>query len=59
MKRTFDVGDKVVCTETGVCGIVEKFYYPTACAEQIMVRTEDGRQYHAPTSTWVREKINN
>lgn len=54
MKRPFDIGDKVICTETGVYGIVEEFYYPTTCAEQTMVRTEDGRKYHAPTSTWVR-----
>lgn len=55
MKRTFDIGDKVVCRASGVQGIVEKFYYPTSCAEHTMVRTADGRQYHAPTSTWVRE----
>lgn len=54
MKRTFDIDDKVVCTKTGVCGIVEKFYYPTACAEQTMIRTKDGRKYHAPTA-WVRK----
>lgn len=52
--RNFDVGDKVVCIETGVYGIVEKFYYPTACEEQTLIRTEDGRQYHAPTSAWMR-----
>lgn len=55
MKRDIEIGDKVICTESGVSGIVEKFYYPTSCVEQTMVRTADGRQYHAPTSTWVRE----
>lgn len=57
MKRTFDIGDKVVCAETGVRGIVKEFYYPTTCPEQTMIRTEDGRLYHAPTSTWVRENL--
>lgn len=54
MNRIFEIGDKVKCIESGVCGIVTRFYYPTACAEQTMVRTEDGRQYHAPTSMWVK-----
>lgn len=52
--RDFDIGDRVICVSTHVCGIVEKFYYPTACSEQTMVITDDGRRYHAPTSEWIR-----
>lgn len=52
--RNIKIGDRVICIESGVRGVVEKFYTPTACAEQTMVKTSDGRLYHAPTSTWVR-----
>lgn len=52
MNRGFAIGDKVICMLTGVQGIVEKFYRPTACAEQTMVITHDGRRYHAPTNCW-------
>lgn len=52
MKRKFDIGDKVICSENGIAGTVLKFYVPTSCAEQTMVLTVGGRQYHAPTSTW-------
>lgn len=41
------------CTSSGVIGEVIKFYKPTACEEQTLVRTDDGRQYHAPTKEWV------
>ena len=43
MSRRFDIGDRIICTESGVSGICEKFYYPTACEEQTMVETADGR----------------
>ncbi len=46
------VGDRVICGTSGVVGIVIKKYFPTACAEQIMVKTDDGRLYHAPTTEW-------
>ena len=52
--RRFDIGDKIRCYESGVRGICVKFYTPTACEEQTMVETADGRFYHAPTRT--REK---
>ncbi len=45
-------GDKVICCISGVVGIVVKQYYPTACAQQTMIRTSDGRLYHAPTDTY-------
>ena len=55
-KRTFNIGDKVICVVSGVIGVVEKFYTPTACAEQTMVITQDGRRYHAPTCEWRKAK---
>lgn len=54
--RGFCVGDTVVCSLSGVQGVVVKFYIPTASAPQTMVRTEDGRLYHAPTSYWRKVK---
>ncbi len=56
MKRDFSVGDMVMCKSSGVIGTVLRFYMPTACAEQTMVRTMDGREYHAPTSEWVKDQ---
>lgn len=54
MERGFKIGEKIICEETGVAGICTKFYVPTACEEQTMVETGDGRFYHAPTRTWKR-----
>lgn len=54
MDRKFNIGDWVICKSSGVIGRVIRFYLPTACAEQTMVDTTDGRKYHAPTSEWVR-----
>jgi hypothetical protein len=51
-KRTIKIGYKVICSESGVVGTVIRFYTPTSCEEQTMVKTKDGRQYHAPTRTW-------
>ena len=48
------IGDRVVCIESGVVGEVLRFYKPTACEEQMMVLTDDGRQYHAPSRTWSK-----
>lgn len=47
-----NIGDKVFCVLSGVCGVIFKIYTPTASERQIMVRTGDGRLYHAPYSTW-------
>lgn len=52
MNRKFELGDLVICETSGVIGKAIKFYIPTACAEQTMVLTDDGRKYHAPTSEW-------
>lgn len=54
MERGFKIGEKIICEETGVAGICTKFYVPTACEEQTMVETGDGRFYHTPTRTWKR-----
>lgn len=48
------IGDKVVC-DTGVRGIVIRQYFPTACEQQTMIVTLDGRRYHAPTRRFVKE----
>ena len=53
MNRRFNVGQLVICKVSGVIGNVTKFYKPTASEEQIAVRTADGREYHAPISTWL------
>ncbi len=55
--KSFTVGDFVMCRENGIRGVVIGFYYPTASEEQTMVRTEDGRKYHAPTRMWVLTDI--
>lgn len=48
-------GDRVICIVSGVRGVITKIYIPTASVMQIMVRTDDGRLYHAPYNTWVKE----
>lgn len=50
-----EIGDKVICNIDGVCGEIVKIYKPTACEKQIMVRTHDGRTYHAPYPLWRKE----
>ena len=52
MSRRFNLGDIIICTGSGVIGKCIKFYVPTACEEQTMVITDDGRKYHAPTREW-------
>lgn len=52
MSRRFNIGDRIICTASGVVGKCIKFYVPTACEEQTMVITDDGRKYHAPTKEW-------
>lgn len=51
-KPTLKLGDWVICTESGVVGQIINFYTPTACEEQIMVKTRDGIRYHAPKRLW-------
>lgn len=53
-QRGFDIGDRVICTESGVIGKAIKFYYPTTCAEQTMILCDDGRKYHAPSDTFIK-----
>ena len=51
------ISDRVVCMLSGVSGVITKIYTPTASEMQIMVRTDDGRLYHAPYSTWRLEAL--
>lgn len=51
------IGDRVVCIVSDVRGVITKIYTPTASAMQIMVRTNDGRLYHAPYITWRLEAL--
>lgn len=48
------IGDKVICTASGVTGIVIKQYVPTASEQQTMIRCIDGREYHAPTRLYKK-----
>lgn len=48
------IGDKVICNLSGIYGTVVQIYTPTACERQLMVKTNDGRLYHAPYSTWTK-----
>lgn len=48
------LGDRIICRTTGVTGTCVKFYRPTASEEQIMIRTDDGRLYHAPKHLWIK-----
>ena len=43
MLETINIGDRGICKLDGVRGVVVKQYYPTASAEQTMIKTEDGR----------------
>lgn len=52
------IGDRVVCVISGVVGTVTKKYRPTASEPQIMVRTYDGRLYHAPEKEWRKWTYN-
>ncbi|NBI91895.1 hypothetical protein D3Z45_15265 [Lachnospiraceae bacterium] len=54
LERKFNIGDRIRCVKTGVIGKCIKFYIPTACEEQTMVLTDDGRRYHAPTRLWEK-----
>ncbi len=53
-QRGFDIGDRVICTESGVMGKAIKFYYPTTCAEQTMILCDDGRKYHASSADFIK-----
>lgn len=48
LERGFNIGDRIMCFETGVIGKCIRFYKPTACEEQTMVLTDTGKKYHAP-----------
>lgn len=52
------IGDYVICIVDGVSGVVVKQYFPTACEEQTMIKTSDGRLYHAPTRYFRKRSEN-
>ena len=47
------LGDKVIC-RNGISGVVVQQYYPTCCSQQTMIKTLDGRLYHAPTDWFTK-----
>lgn len=52
-----NVGDRVGIFDPNfgiVTGVVIKQYFPTACEQQTMIITNDGRKYHAPTRFFRR-----
>ena len=51
------IGDRVVCVINGIRGVIIQTYTPNACEMQILVRTDDGRFYHAPYSIWKLEAL--
>ncbi len=53
-QRGFDIGDRVICTDSGVIGKAIEFYYPTTCAEQTMILCDNGRKYHAPSADFIK-----
>lgn len=53
------IGDYVICKSSGVIGHIINIYIPTACEKQVMVKTNDGRKYHAPYSDWSKNIIIN
>lgn len=52
----FEIRDRVINKWNGIKGTIIKVYKPTACEYQIMVKTDDGREYHAPLVDWIRIK---
>ncbi len=52
-KYNLKVGDKVMNLITSVTGTIIEIYKPTGASEQIIVETQDGGKYHAPTNKWV------
>lgn len=48
--RKFEIGSKVYHSESNITGVILRFYTPTSCEEQIVIRTSDGRMFHAPTN---------
>lgn len=50
------IGDRVISHSEGVKGTVVKQYFPTACEQQTMIKTDDGRLYHAPTVCFTKLK---
>lgn len=49
MIKEIKKGDRVVKMSEGIRGVVVDQYYLTVCGQQTMIRTDDGKLYHAPT----------
>lgn len=50
-----EIGDRVMCiTYPAARGIVIEQYYPTSSAQQTMIRCDDGKLFHAPTTEFVK-----
>lgn len=43
------IGDRAISMPDRIEGIVVSQYYPTACGQQTMIETDDGRLYNAPS----------
>jgi hypothetical protein len=54
MNCGFGIGDNVLCTDSGIEGIVVEFYIHALREELAKILTCDGRRYHAPTMCLVR-----
>lgn len=50
-------GDIVANKKNGIVGTVIKTYKPTGAEYQVLIKTLDGREYHALMSTWVKLRI--
>lgn len=57
--RKIHIGQKVINSDTHLVGVVLRFYTPTSCREQTVVKTDDGREYHAPTIDWIPYQYGN
>lgn len=54
MGLSYGIGDRVMQIKDKVIGKVIDMYYHTACEQQTMILLDDGRKYHAPSSTFTR-----
>lgn len=55
MDLEYGIGDRVIQIGERMIGEVIKFYYTTACGQQTMILCDDGRKYHAPSHTFIKE----
>lgn len=48
------IGDMVMCTVSGIIGVVIEQFYPRDRAQQTIIRCHDGKKYFAPTSNFIK-----